>query len=86
MTPAELRALVADCVALWGVAGRVEAEGESVAITTAAGRCVLRPADAALRPVRWFIETPERTAAGRGARAAPSIAAALGVVRAAACG
>jgi hypothetical protein len=81
--PAELRALLTDCLAVWGLVGRVEPTDDGVAITTAAGRCVLRPADPALRPVRWMIETPERIAAGRGARAAPSIVAALGVVRAA---
>ena len=38
-------------------------------------------ADPDLRPVRWFLQTPERRAAGRPARAAPSIVAALSALR-----
>ncbi len=38
-------------------------------------------ADPELRPVRWFLQTPERHAAGRPARAAPSIVAALSALR-----
>ena len=83
MTPAELRALLIDCLAVWGVAGRVEPDGDGVAIVIVGGCCALRRADPALRPVRWFVATPERAAAGQGPRAAASIAAALGTVRAA---
>jgi hypothetical protein len=81
--PADLRALLADCLSLWGVAGRVETDGDGVAVVTADGRCRLHPAPADLRPVRWVVETPERVAAGRGPRPATSIVAALAVVRAA---
>jgi len=83
VTEAELRALLADCLALWGVAGQAAATGDGVAIEAAAGTVRIAPADPALRPVRWFVETPERSAAGRPPRAVASIAAALGVVRAA---
>ena len=83
MTDAELRALLADCLALWGVAGQAAATGGGVVIETAAGMVRIAPADPALRPVRWFVETPERRASGRAPRAAASIAAALGVTRAA---
>ena len=83
MTDAELRALLADCLVLWGVAGRATATGDGVVIAAAAGIVRIAPADPALRPVRWFVETPERRASGRAPRAAASIAAALGVVRAA---
>ncbi len=83
MTDAELRALLADCLALWGVAGRAAATADGVVIEAAAGMVRIAPADPALRPVRWFVQTPERIAAGRPPRAAASIAAALGVVRAA---
>lgn len=82
VTQAELRALVADCLAVWGATGRVEPDGDGVAITTAAGRCAVRPAAPELRPVRWWVETPERLAAGRRPRPATSIGAALAVVRA----
>jgi hypothetical protein len=83
VTPAELRALLVDALALWGVAGRVDTEGEGVAIATDAGPCRLRPAPRTARPVRWWVDTPERIAAGRGPRPASSIVAALAVVRAA---
>ena len=82
MTPAELRALLADSLALWGIAGRVEVLADGVAvIAPGAGRCVVRPADPALRPVRWFVEMPAAVAAGRGPRAAASIVGVLGAVR-----
>ncbi len=77
MTQAELRGLLADALALWGVAGRVAADGGGVAVLVAGARCVVAPADAALRPVRWFVTTPERAG-----RAAASVAGVLGVVRA----
>ena len=83
MTEAELRALLADCLMLWGVAGRAAATGDGVVIEAAAGTVRIAPADPALRPVRWFVRTPELVAAGRPPRAAASIAAVLGVVRAA---
>jgi hypothetical protein len=38
-------------------------------------------ADPALRPARWMLQTPERRAAGRPARPAPSIVAALSALR-----
>ncbi|MGH7042519.1 MAG: hypothetical protein ACREFY_10345, partial [Acetobacteraceae bacterium] len=79
MTPAELRALLVDCLALWDAAGRVEADGDGAAVVTAAGRCVLRPAEPAMRPIRWLVATPERAAVGRGPRPAASLAAALQV-------
>ena len=50
-------------------------------IETPDGVFSIARADAALRPVRWFLQTPERRAAGRPARAAPSIVAALSALR-----
>lgn len=81
MTPAELRALLADALTLWGVAGRVEIAGDGVTIPTAAGTCTVAPAPQALRPIRWLVTTPERTVAGRGPRPAASIAGVLGAIR-----
>ncbi len=77
MTQAELRALLADALVLWGVAGRVVPDGDGVAVQVAAARCIVAPAPPGLRPVRWFVTTPERAG-----RAAASIAGVLGVVRA----
>ncbi len=50
-------------------------------IETADGAFSIARADVELRPVRWFLQTPERHAAGRPARAAPSIVAALSALR-----
>ena len=76
MTQAALRDLLADALALWDLRGRVGAEGAGVAVTVAGTRATVVPADPALRPVRWFVTTPERAD-----RAAASIAGVLGVLR-----
>ncbi len=81
MTDAELRALLVDCLALWGVNGDVVAGAGAVEISTTAGRFVLRRATPNDRPIRWFLHTPDRDAAGRGPRASPSTVAALSVLR-----
>jgi hypothetical protein len=81
VTDAELRALLTDCLALWGVSGQVAAGIGAVEITTATGRFVLRRAGLNDRPVRWFLHTQDREVAGRGPRAMPSIAALLSVLR-----
>ena len=81
MTGAELRTLLTDCLALWGVSGDVAAAPGAAEIGTPAGRFVLRRAAPNDRPVRWFLRTPDREAAGRGPRALPSIVAALGALK-----
>ena len=81
MTDAELRALLVDCLALWGVSGDVAAAPGVAEIVTPVGRFVLRHATPSERPVRWFLHTPDREAAGRSPRALPSIVAALSVLR-----
>jgi hypothetical protein len=81
VTDAELRALLMDCLALWGVSGKVGVGNGAVEITTAAGCFVLRRADSNDRPVRWFLHTPKRGAAGRGPRPVPSITALLSMLR-----
>jgi hypothetical protein len=80
-TQAELRGLLRDCLVLWSVDARIEADGAAVTLTTAEGVFSVEPADAALRPVRWFLQTPERRAAGRPPRAVPSIVALLAALR-----
>lgn len=60
MTPPELRALLADSMAVWEVRGaRVAVEEGGVAVSAADGT-VLRvlPAAPADRPLRWWIERP----------------------------
>ena len=65
MTPAALRALLLDSLRLWDVQARVSATDDGVTITTGEGAFTVAPADPDLRPVRWFLQTPERAAAGR---------------------
>ncbi len=54
MSPPELRALLADSIALWGAEARVSIEGEAVRVddmrVTAA-----TPGDL---PIRWWLERP----------------------------
>ena len=66
VTPiAELRALLRDCATLWSVEARITVRDDAVVLTTDAGPFVVQPADPELRPVRWFVQTPERAQAGR---------------------
>lgn len=59
MTPPDLRALIADSLALWGVPGRVTVTEDGVALTAPDGTPLrIRAADAANRPVRWWLERP----------------------------
>jgi len=81
VTDAELRGLLGDCLKLWEVEGRLVPASEGWGIETADGVFSIARADPDLRPVRWFLQTPERRAAGRPARAAPSIVAALSALR-----
>lgn len=80
MTPAELRALLRDALRLWGVAGSVTVGEGYVAVSRPEGEFRISPGPA---PTRWFLLTPERAAAGRGARPAPSVTALLTALRAA---
>ena len=81
MTGAELRALLSDCLTLWSCGGRLTQDDEGWSIETDEGAFSIAPADPALRPARWMLQTPERRAAGRPPRMAPSIGAALSALR-----
>lgn len=85
MTDAELRGLLADCLKLWDIPGDIPAKlslgDEGWEIETVDGVFSIARAGVEMRPVRWFLQTPERRAAGRPARAAPSIVAALSALR-----
>jgi hypothetical protein len=81
LSDAELRALLLDCLSLWGVRGRVAAVEDGLAVSAAEGRFLVQRADPDLRPVRWFLQTPEPAQAGRPARAIPSIPALLTALR-----
>jgi hypothetical protein len=81
VTDAQLRSLLVDCLVLWEVKGKVVVQDSDVAIETADGVFTVARADAELRPLRWFYQTPERAAAGRPPRAVPSIVALLSGLR-----
>jgi len=79
---ADLRNLLRDCLLLWEVDARIDAEADGLAVITATGaRYRVAAADPDLRPARWQLQTPAREAAGRPARMHPSIAALLSALR-----
>ncbi|WP_428485387.1 hypothetical protein [Rhodopila sp.] len=81
MTDAALRNLLLDCLKLWDVEGKVFVRDADVAIETPVGTFSVAQAHPDLHPVRWFYQTPEREAARRSPRAAPSIVALLSALR-----
>lgn len=81
MTDAQLRSLLLDCLQLWDLKGKVVVRDADIEIETADGVFTVARADAGMRPLRWFYQTPERKAAGRPPRAAPSIVALLSGLR-----
>ena len=81
MTNADLRGLLIDCLALWGIAGRVTVGDAGVEANTADGLFTVQAAPPDMHPVRWFLQSPPRRAAGRPPRAAPSIGALLSALR-----
>ena len=81
MTDAQLRTLLLDCLKLWEVKGKVTVRETDLAIETPNGLFTVAHADPDLRPLRWFYQTPERAAAQRPPRAAPSIVALLSALR-----
>jgi hypothetical protein len=81
VTNSELRALLVDCLKVWGVQGRVMADGDGVTVGTDDGDFVLQRAAPEMHPARWLLQTPSRRAANRPPRAAPSIVALLTALR-----
>ena len=80
MTPGDLRALLRDALRLWDIQARVTVEPDHIAITNGPATYRISPGPA---PTRWFLQTPEREAANRPPRPAPSITALLTALRAA---
>jgi hypothetical protein len=76
-----LRGLIADCLSVWGLQGRISPCAEGVEIVVDGRSLLLQPASIDMRPVRWLLHTPERRAAKRPPRAAPSIVAMLTALR-----
>ena len=59
MTPPELRALVSDGLALWGVPAAVAVVEDGVALVAPDGTPLrVRPASPEERPLRWWLERP----------------------------
>ncbi len=59
MTPPELRALVSDSLALWGVSAAVSVAEDGVALLAPDGTPLrIRPAPQEERPARWWLERP----------------------------
>lgn len=80
MTPADQRALLRDALRLWDIPASVTVEATHIAITRPEGTFRITPGPA---PTRWYLQTPEREAAGRPPRPTPSITALLSALRAA---
>lgn len=81
MTTAELQNLLADCVDVWGVDVWITEHDAVLRLTAADAVFEVWPAPAELRPVRWFLQTPERRDAARPPRTAPSVVAMLSALR-----
>ena len=81
LSDAELRGLLIDCLALWGIEARIAAGAGGMEIATSRGVFLVQRASDELRPLRWLLQTPDRRAVGRPARAAPSIVALLSALR-----
>lgn len=75
MTPPALRDLLADSLALWGVAGRVSVAAEGVAVAVGETRLVVAPAGAGDDPIRWWVTRDGRR------RPCPSVLGLLRTVR-----
>ena len=75
MTPPALRDLLADSLALWGVAGRVSVADGGVAVVTADMSLVVARADAGEDPIRWWVTRDGRR------RPCPSVLGLLRTVR-----
>jgi hypothetical protein len=80
-TNAELCALLIDCATLWQIDARIAVCETGMEIATTTGTYLLQRAPRDMRPIRWLLHTPERRAANRPPRAAPSIGAALTALR-----
>jgi hypothetical protein len=81
MTDAQLRVLLLDCLKLWEVRGKVTVRETDIAIETPGGLFTVARAESDLLPIRWFYQTPERSAAQRPPRALPSVVALLAALR-----
>ena len=72
MNPADLRALLRDALKLWDIQAQVTVEPGHIALTRPEGQYRISKGPP---PTRWFLQTPDREAANRPPRPAPSITA-----------
>ena len=80
MTPADLRALLRDALKLWDIQARVTVEPDHMALEHGPNTYRITQGPP---PTRWLLQTPQREAAHRPPRPAPSITALLTALRAA---
>ena len=66
---------------MWEVKGKITVRDVDIVIETLEGVFTVAQAGPELRPLRWFYQTPQRAAAKRPPRAAPSIVALLSGLR-----
>lgn len=83
MTNAELANLVTDCLAVWGVEGRVVATEAGISVDGAGTSCTIARTSPEQRPARWLLQSERRAASGRAPQAVSSITGVLGGLRAA---
>ena len=81
MTDAELANLLKDCLAVWGVSGRVVLAGETISLIVDGAACMVSRAPPERRPVGGLLQTEARATAGKPPQAANSITALLGGLR-----
>lgn len=81
MTQAELINLLRDCLTLWDVQARVQADEGKVRVVAEQGAFEIAAAAEEERPARWHLQTPARAEAGREPRRHPSIGALLSALR-----
>jgi hypothetical protein len=81
VTDAELANLCQDCLAVWGVAGRVVPGEGGISVAADGVVCTIARAPPERRPARWLMQTDARAAAGKPPQAANSITGLLGGLR-----
>lgn len=77
MTDAALANLLADCLLVWGIDGRIVPQEDGIAVHAANTSCVVRRAGPEQRPARWVLAAERRAVSGRPPELASSISGLL---------
>ena len=83
MTDAELANLLADCLVVWGIDGRIVSAEDGISVHAAGTSCTVARAGPERRPARWLLQTEKGAVTGRPPQAAASITGLLGGLRSA---